>query len=225
MADPNAAVTFTFVNATTANATQVNTDFNDLVTWLNTYAIRRDGSVVFTAPVSGVTPTGAAHLVTKTYADNGPPSLKMDALSLADLLSGVSAENTYQTWGSEITIANPGRAIDLMCFFTGVTALPDPSSTADADDFRISVRIQISADGGVSYAYVSETSSVTLHEPGWTTPYVPRSSLATQHAMTSVTPTGDVKVRVQVKVESDNVLAFAIPEFIEGRLQTIMKPA
>lgn len=225
MADPAASVTFSFVNATTADATEVNTDFNDLITWANTYAIRRDGTIAFTAPASGVTPTSAAHLVTKTYADNGPPSLKMSGLSLTDITAGVAADNTYEVWGGTITITNPARSVDLMVFLTGNVALTTPSSTSDADDFRVTAYIELSSDGGTTYAHTSETTVVTLHEPAWTTPYIPRHALGTQHLVSGVTPTGDVKVRVKVKVESDNALAFSFPNFLEGRLQVIMKPA
>lgn len=64
-----ASVTNTFVNAATADADEVNTNFSDLVTFLNGSVVHTDGSKAFTGVVSGVTPTAAAHLVRKDYAD------------------------------------------------------------------------------------------------------------------------------------------------------------
>lgn len=64
-----AAVTNTFVNAQDADADEVNTNFSDLVTFINGSAVHVDGSKAFTAVVSGVTPTSAAHLATKGYVD------------------------------------------------------------------------------------------------------------------------------------------------------------
>lgn len=65
-----ASVTTTFVNGTTADASQVNTNFNDLVSFLNGSVVHVDGSKAFTAPVTGVAPTADLHLATKKYVDD-----------------------------------------------------------------------------------------------------------------------------------------------------------
>ena len=43
------SVTYTFTNGTDADADEVNQNFTDLVTFINTDVIHRDASVAFTA--------------------------------------------------------------------------------------------------------------------------------------------------------------------------------
>lgn len=64
-----AAITNTFVNATVADADEVNANFADLVSFLNNSVVHRDGSKSLTDAISGVTPTLASHLATKGYVD------------------------------------------------------------------------------------------------------------------------------------------------------------
>lgn len=47
-----ASVTHAFANATTADATQVNTNFTDLTTFLNTNVVHKDGAVAMTGQLS-----------------------------------------------------------------------------------------------------------------------------------------------------------------------------
>ena len=68
-----ASVTNTFVNGTTAEAAEVNTNFDDLVTFLNGSIIHVDGSKQFTGLVSGkagTDPTADDHLARKLFVDN-----------------------------------------------------------------------------------------------------------------------------------------------------------
>lgn len=65
------SVTNTFVAATTAVASQVNTNFNDLVTYINTNAITKDAALAFTSIPSGPAsdPTTANQFTRKSYVD------------------------------------------------------------------------------------------------------------------------------------------------------------
>jgi len=48
----NAIVTNTFVQGTPANANEVNANFSDVLTWINTNAVHLDGTKAFTGPVT-----------------------------------------------------------------------------------------------------------------------------------------------------------------------------
>lgn len=67
----NLSVTNTFSNGTTADATEVNTNFTDIETWINTNAVHLDGSKAFTAaPTYAADPTSNNQLCRKYYVDN-----------------------------------------------------------------------------------------------------------------------------------------------------------
>lgn len=76
MADPDyVSKTYTFVPGTDIEAAEVNQNFDDLVTYTNTYVVTRDGSVPFTGipTVSGTAatnPTNANQLSRKQYVDD-----------------------------------------------------------------------------------------------------------------------------------------------------------
>lgn len=66
----NVAVTYNFVAGTPAVADNVDTNFADLVTWINTNAVHLDGSKAFTgAPTYGSDPSSANELARKAYVD------------------------------------------------------------------------------------------------------------------------------------------------------------
>lgn len=67
----NAVVTNNFVQGTPAVASQVNTNFADLVTWINTNATHLDGTKAFTGLVTlpATTPSNANHATRKAYVD------------------------------------------------------------------------------------------------------------------------------------------------------------
>lgn len=65
-----ASVTNTFTNATTAEAADVNQNFSDLVSFINTNAIQKDGSTSMTAALTlSGDPTSANHAARKSYVD------------------------------------------------------------------------------------------------------------------------------------------------------------
>lgn len=67
----NATVTYSFTQGTPANASEVNTNFSDLVTWINTNATHLDGTKAFTGLVTlpATTPSNANHATRKGYVD------------------------------------------------------------------------------------------------------------------------------------------------------------
>src|SRR5437868_4994070 len=66
-----ATVTNTFSAGTTAVASQVNTNFSDLVSYINTNCIVKDGTLASTAVLSGpaTDPTSDNHYARKAYVD------------------------------------------------------------------------------------------------------------------------------------------------------------
>jgi len=71
-----AAVTYVFANGTNADGTQVNSNFNSVVNFLNTETMQRDASIAFTAIPSlpATDPTTANQAVRKAYVDNFMPA-------------------------------------------------------------------------------------------------------------------------------------------------------
>lgn len=71
-----AAVTYTFANGTNADGTQVNSNFTNVVNFLNTETIQRDASIAFTAIPSlpATDPTTDNQVVRKAYVDNHTPA-------------------------------------------------------------------------------------------------------------------------------------------------------
>lgn len=67
----NVSVTYNFVAGTDAVADQVDTNFNDVVSWVNTNAVHLDGTKAFTGIPSGPSsdPTTANQLTRKAYVD------------------------------------------------------------------------------------------------------------------------------------------------------------
>lgn len=71
-----AAVTYTFINGTNADGTQVNSNFSSVVNFLNSEVVQRDASVAFTTipTLPAVDPTSDNHAVRKAYVDNFMPA-------------------------------------------------------------------------------------------------------------------------------------------------------
>jgi hypothetical protein len=67
----NATVTYSFVQGTPANAPDVNANFADVLTWINTNAAHLDGTKAFTGAVTlpSAAPTNANHATRKAYVD------------------------------------------------------------------------------------------------------------------------------------------------------------
>jgi hypothetical protein len=85
-----ASVTHSFVTGNTILAAQHNTNFADLVNFINGSVVHVDGSKAFTGTVSGVTPTAAAHLTRKDYVDGS--DLKRLAAVDADMYAVYPAQ-------------------------------------------------------------------------------------------------------------------------------------
>lgn len=105
-----ASVTYAFTNGTSADGTQVNTNFTDLVNFLNSSTVHSDGSVPMTGLLTlhSLDPTTANHAVRKSYADSKaqssfPPGVIAPTLASAApadwvLMFGQTLTNAQSTY-------------------------------------------------------------------------------------------------------------------------------
>lgn len=92
-----ASVTHTYISGTLAKASEVNTNFQDVVSFLQGETIHKDASVAFTAVPSGpsLDPTSDNHLVRKKYVDTG---LQVWTPSWTNVILGTGASNIGRYW-------------------------------------------------------------------------------------------------------------------------------
>ena len=154
----NVAVTYTYVNGTAADGTQVNQNFTDIVNWINTNAVHLDGAKPFTgAPSYAADPVSANQLCRKSYVDGYIGGVLMSTLKLrrAAVLSIPSTAITDITWDTEDSDA------------AGFIAVPTTTLTVPAGHGGIYV-INIvlnwaSAPGNVSLSgYLNGTANIYL---------------------------------------------------------------
>jgi len=88
----NVAVTYNFVAGTPAVADNVDQNFADIVTWINTNAVHLDGSKAFTgAPTYAADPTTANQLARKSYVD----SVSGSPVGSVIMFAGAAAPTNY----------------------------------------------------------------------------------------------------------------------------------
>jgi hypothetical protein len=83
------AVTYSFVANTAAKASEVNRDFADLVSFLNTSVVQKDGSIAMSGllTLSGA-PSSALHAATKAYVDTASGNAAWTAYTPTLIQSG-----------------------------------------------------------------------------------------------------------------------------------------
>jgi hypothetical protein len=131
-----AAVTYTFAANTLIESAEVNTNFADLVSFLNTEVIQKDASVSFTAHPSGpaTDPTGDNQYARKAYFNTRLGSLRIggnltevttDASGYADITHGLG----WTPLGVVVTGFSPMTGADVPAMIL--------SDTYGATTFRI----------------------------------------------------------------------------------------
>ena len=212
MPDPSPTLTYTLANGTTAEATQVMTNLQDLQTWLDTYAIRRDGSVAFTQPASGVVATSAAHLVTFSQLEGGPSALQTGTLDLTN--TSPTAVGAWEDFnGGYVSFADPGRQVDVIAW------LVSDVETAVDEKWRALVRCSISFDAGSSYTAGTAKKTEII---GTSTDDVSEAGLAAMQRR-SGTPTGQVRVKAQLRGEQGSTASGL--DFVNAQLFVVMIPS
>lgn len=88
----NVAVTYNFVAGNPAVADDVDQNFADIVTWINTNAVHLDGTKAFTgAPSYAADPTSANELARKSYVD----SVSGTPIGAITMFAGAAAPANY----------------------------------------------------------------------------------------------------------------------------------
>lgn len=89
--------TNTLTNGTLADADDVDTNFDDIISWINTNVVQVDGGAFTTLPTSAVTPTLSTELVTKAYVDGLTTSANVTVAASGD-------SGTFYPWmGSAVS--------------------------------------------------------------------------------------------------------------------------
>jgi len=138
-----ASVTYTFVAGASAAAAQVNTNFADLVGFLNTNALQKDGSLAMTGrlTLAGLDPTSGDHAARKSYVDNKfrIASATTSGLetrfssSYGDLSGGATGPAVTLTTGTEAYVALSCAASTVVDTIFMAVAVTGATTLAAAD--------------------------------------------------------------------------------------------
>lgn len=151
-------ISHTFISGTLAKSSEVNQNFQDLVTFLTTHAIQADASKAFTAVPSGpaLDPTSDNQLVRRKYVDSG---LQPWTPSWTNVVLGSGATNVGRYWkiGREVNfvahlILGTGGDVTSNLFLSWAGQLPDAHSDFGANNMPVATAWADSANnrfGGV----------------------------------------------------------------------------
>jgi len=110
-----AAVTYTFTNGAANDGPQVSTNFSDLVTYINSNCIVKDGGVQMTGQLSlksGTDPTADDHAARKAYVD-GRTGFKSGWTTSSDTFT---SNDTYENIGSALSFSAPTSSVTIQAF-------------------------------------------------------------------------------------------------------------
>lgn len=211
MADPE--VTYSFTTGTVASPSEVNTNFNDLITWTTANAVRKDGSVAFTQPVTGVNATSSLQLATLGQVNDGPAALQIATVALTD-----TSPSTVPAWedynGGYASFADPGRQVTILAW------LSTDVSTASDELWTARVRLSISTNGGTSY---TAGTAGWLELTGTSATDVTTGHLTVMQMTADTTPTGQVRIKAQLRGEQG--AAPASLDFTDAKIFALMIPS
>jgi hypothetical protein len=107
-----ASVTYALSNGSSADAAEVNTNFNDLVSFLNGSVVHKDGSVSMTGALSlpASDPSDANHATRKQYVDRRAVRMASNAAPSVGATSTASTSGSATTLAT-VTITDPGYDI------------------------------------------------------------------------------------------------------------------
>lgn len=167
------SIPYTFVNGTqNADATQVNSNFSTLASFLNTEVIQRDASVAFTQipTLPSTTPTNANHATRKGYVDSFFP------VTSANIQDGAIMNTDVN--------ANAGIAYSKLAL-TGSITNTDVNANAGIAYSKLNLALSI-VDGDIANATITKAKfSTASNELGgaWVT-YTPSTTNITRGAST-----------------------------------------
>lgn len=170
------AVTNDFVSGTTIESAKVDQNFSDLVSYINSNCIVKDGSLASTAVLSGpaTDPSSANHYTRKQYVDD----------NVGRASSSTTGSHTFtasDAWQSllSLTITNPGKAVVVEAWGSALHLAGGGTTVS------YKARVGISLDNGATYTY--STTDQAHIAAGLTNTHAPFFRKAG-------TPTGNIKV-------------------------------
>lgn len=184
-----ASVTHALSNGTTADASQVATNFTDLVNFLNASTVHKDGAIAMTGALSlvGSDPTTANHATRKSYVDVRDTKA-WSRMFNSSVQSGFPAIAAFDTWyyqSTPYTITNPSNGA------LNIFAWGSVNGQGLNGESVLAGTVAISVDGGSTYT-TNDTPDKTYGNGtnglGWW-------SVHPNFAKMNATPTGDIKVK------------------------------
>jgi len=147
----NATVTNVFVQGTPANAGDVNANFTDVLTWINTNAAHLDGTKAFTGLVTlpSTSPSNANHATRKAYVDG---LVESPLLRLArERWTVVAAAPT----GTE----NVDAATAAVVYYTSNTSADWKINIRGSNTVTLSSLLSVGESATVAFAAVNDTTA------------------------------------------------------------------
>lgn len=153
------SIPFTFVNNTqNADATQVNTNFSTLSSFINTEVIQRDASIAFTQipTLPATTPTLANHATRKGYVDSYFPvtsaNIANDTIINEDIKSDAAIAYSKLALAGSVTNADMAAGAKAIVICTASTR---PSTPVDGQVIYETDTDRILVYNGTAWSYVS----------------------------------------------------------------------
>jgi hypothetical protein len=106
-----ASVTYALANGTTADATQVSTNFTDLVNFLNTNVVHKDGSVSMSGLLTlhSADPSSSNHATRKSYVDvQDTKAIMVRQSATPSWSTSTASSSAAATTIATVTVTDPG---------------------------------------------------------------------------------------------------------------------
>lgn len=159
-------IPFTFVNNTqNADATQVNSNFSTLASFINTEVIQRDASVAFTQipTLPATTPTLANHATRKGYVDSFFPvtsaNIQDGTIMNIDINASAAIDKTKLNLAGTLGLADFGATAKPVVICTSSTR---PSPPVDGQVVYETDKDRVMVYDGSGWAYVSGLVGATV---------------------------------------------------------------
>lgn len=159
-------IPFTFVNNTqNADATQVNSNFSTLASFINTEVIQRDASVAFTQipTLPATTPTLANHATRKGYVDSFFPvtsaNIQDGTIMNIDINASAAIDKTKLNLAGTLGLADFGATAKPVVICTSSTR---PSTPVDGQVIYETDKDRVLVYDGSGWTYVSGLVGATV---------------------------------------------------------------
>lgn len=208
-----ASVTNSFVNGTTADADDVNTDFSDLVSFLNASVVHVDGAKSMTGELnmgsnkitSLATPTAATDAATKGYADGLLPVAWADVTKDWAEVGDLAAIAAAAAAGSSTEVPRADHAHEIV----------------DARDVVILGGRVFNSTPNPTTSFVTVNSAVVTMPSGWTQALV----IAWGAIATASGSTASMQLQGRINIDTDTGSTFQSGQAAASNNRMLVNPA